>query len=668
MDNTFEFQLEVIRVDKLKSKVKCPLYVTCKLISNNNKNDVEVDDKVITSPKATPQNNQATWGKENLVIKQMSTLSKTSELRLELIEERTKKEPKIIGKVLINLSLYVSQAKRGEGKFDIELPLKNETSIAFRLIINTPRDSSQEGLPMILSPDRKADDIPRVLDKKRSHQELSVRSPLTVSKKSSMIDMSSRLTNTPLMRSTTGDTIVNAPSTPSGLGATSPLAPLSEPLAVSRSKSSGRLIQRCSPLLAKRPGQGESPESTGAVKYPTYNTPSSMKSSHRIRRNMSDSHDLNVTSIRELYDAQRQEADEKFVVDEIISSDSPLELHVTSYIIFKCVQHWDPDMDNQTAFRLLDACDKAMKAKTALVYSWLSTSLSLIAMIEDQLQTMTGLNVNIDFEFEQLSNFRNRTQLFAINAFELALSSIFTKIEPLLKQALIQITASSPGELNEASNLSLVFLKLTEYGMIASTHCLYDHVKKIFFQRIFHYLSGYFLDALVHDGNNYGQGIQIKMVMSKIEDWARSQFGSEIASLAEKGLDPVRQASNVICLLQKEDLVDKSFRETVCPSLRPLYVVHILEGYKPDQFDKTTIPSTVLDNIRSQDETYVPNASTFDPQKPLQLSFEFEFVLPNLENMVIPKTIAERPGLSFLKLAQRSPVFDTKLPPTQESW
>jgi len=112
----------------------------------------------------------------------------------------------------------------------------------------------------------------------------------------------------------------------------------------------------------------------------------------------------------------------------------------------------------------------------------------------------------------------------------------------------------------------------------------------------------------------------------------------------------MRQAANILCLSQKADLLKKEFREAVCSLLRPTHISKILNGYHPDNFDKTRVQQTLIDKITQQESTYVKLPNTYNPSEPLTpLQFSFEMEKLNFDRLEIPKVILDKPAFSFLK-------------------
>jgi len=235
------------------------------------------------------------------------------------------------------------------------------------------------------------------------------------------------------------------------------------------------------------------------------------------------------------------------------------------------------------------------------------------------------------------------------------LGNLYKRLEPVVKTAFHEALTSQAGNIqDDPQPLELLLNRLQDYVPLSAEHCVFDIIRKQFFRRIFKFLAASLLDALVQEGSSYGQGIQVKMILTKLGEWARHKVGAEIGSVVEEELEVARQAANVLCLFQKSDLAKEEFRETVCPHLRPAHVLHLLQGYRPDLYDKEPIPSGLLDQLKHQDEVFQPNVLTFNPKDQPSLKFESEG-LPflDLENIKLPKVVLDRPGFAFLNRTSR---------------
>jgi len=203
---------------------------------------------------------------------------------------------------------------------------------------------------------------------------------------------------------------------------------------------------------------------------------------------------------------------------------------------------------------------------------------------------------------------------------------------------------------DDKAGLGDILSKILDYVSSSADHCVFDTIRKQFFRRIFHYLAASLLDALCQErGNSYGVGIQLKMILTRIEEWARAKIGSEYGQIANEELDPAREAANVLCILKKDNILDESTRNAVCPLLRPLHLKHLLLAYKPDQFDQEVIPGSLIKALDQLQLSFVPGPKSFNPsaRKPLDLNFEMRGL--DLSNITLPKLVADRSGFSFLK-------------------
>jgi len=177
----------------------------------------------------------------------------------------------------------------------------------------------------------------------------------------------------------------------------------------------------------------------------------------------------------------------------------------------------------------------------------------------------------------------------------------------------------------------------------------FPQIKQHFHKRLFSFLAATCLDSLVQDGNTFSQGIQLKLLLTRLEDWARTKLGPESVKLMEQEFGPAREAANVVCLPHKSSLVDPSNRANICPLLRPIHIHALIEHFLPDQFDKEVVPNSLLSVLIKQDKSYQPSPDTFNPLRrtPLDLSFDMPYVC--MTGVALPKRLLHRIGFAFLK-------------------
>jgi len=226
-------------------------------------------------------------------------------------------------------------------------------------------------------------------------------------------------------------------------------------------------------------------------------------------------------------------------------------------------------------------------------------------------------------------------------------------LDPVLKTVLNELISPSALSIvqDDQSSLAHFFVQFTDWVNTVARHCIFDGVKKQFICRIVHYLVASGMEVLFTQACSYSMGIQVKMFITKVEDWVRGKVGQEFIALAEVELEPMRQAANILCLLQKSDLAKQDFREAVCALLRPAHIALILDGYRGDQFDKEPVPQSLINTISKQEPTYKNLPDTFDPHHPKPLDFLFLMSDLNLDKLALPKVILDKPAFSFLKRA-----------------
>jgi len=219
-------------------------------------------------------------------------------------------------------------------------------------------------------------------------------------------------------------------------------------------------------------------------------------------------------------------------------------------------------------------------------------------------------------------------------------------MKPALYEALLS-PAGSDRVLQDAKSGSIaaVFNAMLDYVKLAQDPAIYAPTRKHFYQRLFHLTSKTLLEALHEDGTSFSQGIQLKMVISQIEEWARTKGGPELAKAAEQQLEAPREAANAICFAPKSELLKETLRRDICPHLPPTMLASILAGYRPDSFDSEKVAPKLVEDLRKLPAV----ANAFDPDDFKPLEFELELTPLDFTHIQLPRLLLDRPGFAFLK-------------------
>ncbi len=175
---------------------------------------------------------------------------------------------------------------------------------------------------------------------------------------------------------------------------------------------------------------------------------------------------------------------------------------------------------------------------------------------------------------------------------------------------------------------------------------VYSGVTSQFFSHIFRYINHHTFNALIAPGGKYctmGSSIMLKMAVSELEEWAQSKslnIGNELSTL--------RQASDIM-IMNKASLIEESTRKEVCSTLTIQQVRRVLQLYHPDEYDKESVPASVL---KALPETSVRSEDLFVDTSVIQRpNFYFEKPEVSLWRSVkAPDMIVERKEFQFLKI------------------
>jgi len=120
------------------------------------------------------------------------------------------------------------------------------------------------------------------------------------------------------------------------------------------------------------------------------------------------------------------------------------------------------------------------------------------------------------------------------------------------------------------------------------------------FRQVFHGVDARLFNALLQRGElcTYGNGIAIKLGLSRLREWAR---GAGVGGEAEEQLAHIAQAADVLCV-PKEVLLEADVRERVCPGLTLHQLKYlVLTLWTPDEFMPDPISDEAIFGFRALD-------------------------------------------------------------------
>jgi hypothetical protein len=353
---------------------------------------------------------------------------------------------------------------------------------------------------------------------------------------------------------------------------------------------------------------------------------------------------------------KRLDEDSKFLLETVMAMDPRFsnKIPVVAYIIHKCLTQWHAfDIDNDKIIsRLISTFDlfakKNREKLTGLMY-WLGTVQTVYYFTKTSRE---DFNFDVspaersnmrDFE----NNLRGVADLIVTYLFELLdrkMGSVVKNVFLTLPKYLVDPTVNMKAEeniTNLTEILADVFKNMTQNNII-------DGLKYQIQLLIFEYLDTRLLQLMM-EHSSCGMGLQLKMAMSQLEEWLTTT-NPLCSSMIQQATKASRQAADVLCLRQKESLVQDSTRESVCPDLAVRHLKKLLVNYKPDIFDDTVLNKSELDALSAKEkkEGGVRKSRSFASRISLDsVTTEFDDVKP--EQIVIPKIVIDRPSFSFLK-------------------
>eukprot|EP01124_Arcella_intermedia_P028718 TRINITY_DN5901_c0_g1_i4.p1 TRINITY_DN5901_c0_g1~~TRINITY_DN5901_c0_g1_i4.p1 ORF type:complete len:485 (+),score=102.44 TRINITY_DN5901_c0_g1_i4:1205-2659(+) len=373
------------------------------------------------------------------------------------------------------------------------------------------------------------------------------------------------------------------------------------------------------------------------------------------RRNHSDidlnKSELNVNQLKEHYKNKKASEAEKLLVDNVIFMKNPSDQHSISVMIWRILWEWGGfSTDQGLRGRIVDECFNAVQhfaSSRIMLQQWLSTTVSLLSLTEDFLQITKNTEERLC-----VTEFRDSMKDLAITVFEGLALLLEMKLTPVVELVYTQVlSGNSIGEKTPES-LSLIFLQAFDF--MDNLQRISDEISKQFFKRFVHFFTSSIISYCSSLGCSYYQALQIKMLITKIEDWTHNKFGPQYLSLAKEKLQPLREVANILSLPQKDELYQKDFRSAVCPLLRPTLIAKLLSSCRPDQFIIEPVPSKLIQDIEKQDPC--TNSSHHDeeevyynPQYKRRLQIDFQMQKINIDSVELPKSIMDISAFAFMK-------------------
>jgi len=272
---------------------------------------------------------------------------------------------------------------------------------------------------------------------------------------------------------------------------------------------------------------------------------------------------------------------------------------------------------------------------------WFSSSSMLLYLMKSELQILGSstdekydVPKNIQFFQDKLSD-----ELYAL--YNRLLQHVYEQTESDLISAILE------QGLPQANNRSLDSLIrfLFNFWDNFKSNFVFGKLKDQFFRQLFYHMNEKLFNTLLNRQElcGCGNGVRIKMAISSIEEWL-SKIDTNLTVYWRKELAPIRQAA-VVLVMNKSSLAEESIRQDVCPSLNATQLIHLLNMYNPDEYDSETVHPGVIASldVDSRDTLHLDENFSY----PLDVNFGHVASL-ELNNVLIPASILERPGFMFL--------------------
>jgi len=385
--------------------------------------------------------------------------------------------------------------------------------------------------------------------------------------------------------------------------------------------------------------------------FPNYKYPSNKQTK---QTSTSDKDRVDVAELKFFYKIMQNHDAVKYL-KEMIMSETTREPHVLAYILWKSLVSWNAFSFN-TYNAILELCSDAIHTfqySKAMQLEWLGTSLTLVFLAEEERKKITD-----ELTLDRIQDFINHVHEFSSIIFERIITTV---IERLDKKTILEYIFSH----RTTKQFILETFQLTDTVKTIFNHAYWNGIKVQFLNRLMFHFVTTVLDGLFRTSCTYTVGIKVSLLHSEIDYWLNEHYHEYYNTVLE-GLQPMQQAGKILLLPRKSDLLQNDLRENIAPYIRPTHIGAILYDYHSDEFSPEESPVTteLIETISHQDSTYTITSHTYDPNKePTPLHFNFPMEHIDLETVVLPKVILDKPAFSFL-LRKSNP----KIKPNNQAW
>jgi hypothetical protein len=282
---------------------------------------------------------------------------------------------------------------------------------------------------------------------------------------------------------------------------------------------------------------------------PTSNTEDSIVKTIQLKRALSQ---------------QRQEEDIKFLLDTIVLMEPFFSdnVPVMAYVVYRTLVHWQvfEKDDNKLLSKIISTIETAVQKhrdSNSLLSYWLSSTFGLYYFVSRDIDNSPLRSTFV----ERVNTNRMRFEVALKNIItvvaQLIVTNIQTSLENLIQPVFLtpahfvpNLTAKDNSE-DPMTQLTNVFALLLKY---LNSNQVVDELKIQLFDALFDYLDNRLISSLLIR-SSCGQGVQLKLALSTLEEWILHAAGSSLYHSMRSHLKKTHQVADILCLSQKETLL-----------------------------------------------------------------------------------------------------------------
>jgi myosin heavy subunit len=232
-----------------------------------------------------------------------------------------------------------------------------------------------------------------------------------------------------------------------------------------------------------------------------------------------------------------------------------------------------------------------------------------------------------------LMQFKSELEILLGISYGFMLSLLYKELDELLIACTFceEISSGKIGSPDIILEIFKSFLK------IFKSNGVYHDIIEQFFQQTFYFINGHLLNLLLTHKKycSMSSSVNLKLMVSELSVWAEGQKFCN----CKKYLENLRDISNVL-MVDKNELIDSTVREHVCPTLEVCQVLTLLCFYHADEFD--TIGEISLFVIQKLNDLCLETENTIIDEFIIQKPFLKTLIdMPSWKYLDLPKELRE---------------------------